>query len=293
MQYEGSVYRPPSEARSLLIQVTIGCAWNKCTFCDMYGDKSFRVRGMDEILADLRECAQYADQVRRIFLCDGDALALSAEKLFEILGAIRELYPDLESVRAYASARDVLAKTPEELAKMRAMGLDMVYIGLESGSDKVLANVNKGITRAQMVEAAAMLKKAGIQQSISIISGLGGEAEEDWREHTLETASALNEMQPEYVGMLVLTPGSDSRMHSETATACVKPPGAMQVLQEMKLLLENLDLGDCFFSSAHPSNYATVKGHLPEEKAKMIAFVTKLIEQEAAGGARLRRYHGL
>lgn len=291
MKYEGSVFRPPSEASSLLIQVTIGCAWNKCTFCDMYADKKFRVRRMDEILADLREGARYRDRFKRIFLCDGDAMALGADKLFEILAAIEELYPGLESVRAYGNARDVLAKTPDELAKMRKMGLDMVYIGLESGSDKVLEKVNKGITRAEMIEAAQMLKKAGIQQSISIIAGLGGEA--GWREHILETASALNEMQPEYVGMLVLTPGSDSRMHSETATACVQPPSAMQVLEEMKLLLENLTLSDCFFSSAHPSNYATVKGHLPEDKEKMIAFVTRLIEQEKQGGAKLRRYYGL
>lgn len=290
MNYEGSVYRPPSEARSLLVQVTIGCAWNKCTFCDMYGDKSFRVRSMDEIMADLREGARHKNHFKRIFLCDGDALALSAEKLFEILGAIQELYPGLESVRAYASARDVLAKTPEQLARMREMGLDMVYIGLESGSDKVLANVNKGITRAQMIEAAGMLKAAGIEQSLSIIAGLGGE---EWEEHTLETASALNEMQPEYVGMLVLTPGSDSRMYSETATACVHPPSAMQVLQEMKLLLENIELKDCFFSSAHPSNYAVVKGHLPEDKGKMVAFVSQLMEREKTGDAKLRRYHGL
>lgn len=289
MQYEGSVFRPPSEARSLLVQVTIGCAWNKCTFCDMYADKKFRVRSMDEIMADLREGARHVNHFKRIFLCDGDALALSAAKLFEILEAIQKLYPGLESVRAYASARDVIAKTPEELKKMRTLGLDMVYIGLESGSDEVLASVNKGITRAEMIESARMLKAAGIEQSISIISGLGGEV--GWRGHILETASALNEMQPEYVGMLVLTPGSDSRMHSETATACAQPPPAMQVLQEMKLLLENLEQQNCFFSSAHPSNYATIKGHLPEDKQKMIAFVEKLIEQESTGN--LRRYYGL
>lgn len=291
MQYEGSVFRPPSEAASLLIQVTIGCAWNKCTFCDMYADKKFRVRSMDEIMADLKEGARHQGHFTRIFLCDGDAMALSADKLFEILAAIGKLYPGLESVRAYGNGRDILSKTPEQLANMREMGLDMVYLGLESGSDKVLAEVNKGITRAEMIEAAKMLKKAGIKQSISIIAGLGGA--EDWREHTLETASALNEMQPEYVGMLVLTPGSDSRLHSETATACVQPPPAMQVLEEMRLMLENLDLSDCFFSSAHPSNYATVKGHLPEDREKMVAFVNRLIEQENSGARKLRRYYGL
>lgn len=275
MHYEGDIYRPPSEARSLLVQVTIGCSWNQCTFCDMYSEKQFRVRPMGEILADLEEGAALAGYYKRIFLCDGDALVLEIAKLEEILRAIQRLYPGLESVRAYASMRDVLRKTPEELRRLRQLGLDMVYIGLESGSDAVLKAVNKGQTRADMIAGAQRLREAGIRQSISIIAGLGGK--EGWRQHALETATALNAMQPEYVGMLVLTPGSDARMHSATATACVQPPSARQVMQEMEVLLEHLALEDCFFSSAHVSNYVMVKGHLPQEREAMLALTRRLL----------------
>lgn len=273
MYYEGTIYRPPSESRSLLIQVTVGCSWNKCTFCDMYKDKTFRVRPLEEIVEDLREGAVYGKQIRRIFLCDGDVLILKTPMLVDILTEIKRLYPELEGVRLYSSAGGVLQKTPEELKQLQELGLEMVFIGLETGSDALLAEVNKGCTKEMMITAAKMLKAAGIKQSISIIAGLGGE--EGSVEHMRETADALNQMQPEYVGMLVLYLGAETQMYSQLQAGKFRLPSAEQVLKEMHLLLGDLELNDCFFSSAHASNYLDVRGHLPEDKPGMI----KLLEQ--------------
>lgn len=276
MHYEGMIFRPPSEADSLLVQVTIGCSWNQCTFCDMYTEKKFRIRSMDEIKADLIEGSRWRDRIRRIFLCDGDSLVLKTPMLLEILDTIRELYPDLEAVRVYATAKDILRKSHEELCQLQQAGLEMVYIGLESGSDTVLTEVRKGITKAEMIEAAHAVTKAGIRQSVSIISGLGGQ--ELSEEHILETADALNQMQPDYVGMLVLHAGNDTDMYRKIAEGTFRLPSAQQVLSEMKLLLEHLELKHCYFTSAHASNYIDVRGRLPQDKDDMLITIHRLTE---------------
>lgn len=276
MHYEGMIFRPPSESDSLLVQVTIGCSWNQCTFCDMYTEKKFRIRSMDEIKADLIEGSRWRDRIRRIFLCDGDSLVLKTPMLLEILETIRDLYPDLEAVRMYATAKDILRKSHEELCQLQQAGLEMVYIGLESGSDKVLTEVRKGITKAEMIEAGHAVTRAGIRQSISIISGLGGQ--ELSEEHILETADALNQMQPDYVGMLVLHAGNDTHMYQKIAEGTFRLPSAQQVLSEMKLLLEHLELKHCYFTSAHASNYIDVRGRLPQDKEDMLNTIHRLTE---------------
>lgn len=276
MHYEGTIFRPPSESDSLLVQVTIGCSWNQCTFCDMYTEKKFRIRSMDEIKADLIEGSRWRDRIRRIFLCDGDSLVLKTPMLLEILETIRDLYPDLEAVRMYATAKDILRKSHEELCQLQQAGLEMVYIGLESGSDKVLTEVRKGITKAEMIEAGHAVTRAGIRQSISIISGLGGQ--ELSEEHILETADALNQMQPDYVGMLVLHAGNDTHMYQKIAEGTFRLPSAQQVLAEMKLLLEHLELKHCYFTSAHASNYIDVRGRLPQDKEDMLNTIHRLTE---------------
>lgn len=240
----------------------------------MYKDKTFRIRPMDEIISDLKEAAPYRDRIRRIFLCDGDALALPSGQMIELLRVIRELFPDLEGVRVYASAKDILHKTEDELIAFLNLGLDMLYIGLESGSDKVLNDINKGITKQQMIDAAKLLKRVGIKQSISIISGLGGEALME--EHILETADALNQMQPEYLGMLVLYLGSDADLYRLLQSGDFRLPSAKQVVEEMSLLLENLELQNCLFTSAHVSNYVNVRGHLPYDKDRLLGMIKRI-----------------
>jgi radical SAM superfamily enzyme YgiQ (UPF0313 family) len=240
----------------------------------MYKRKKYRVRSIEEVKADLRSALPYRGKFRRIFLCDGDAFALPTSFLTEILEDIRSLFPELEAVRVYASARNVLEKTTDELKSLATLGLDMAYIGLESGSDRVLASINKGLTRQEMIDSAALMKRAGIKQSVSIIAGLGGEAMSE--EHVTETADALNKMQPEYLGMLVLRSGGDSGSVYLYDEDRPRLPSAKLVLAEMRLLLENLELNDCFFTSAHISNYLYVKGRLPRDRHRMLEQISKV-----------------
>ena len=223
---------------------------------------------MEEVMADLKEAERYRGRFKRIFLCDGDALALPMPFLTQILEEIKRLFPDVDGVRVYASSRDILQKEPLELESLAKLGLDMAYIGLESGSDKVLTAINKGITKQEMIDAAAALHKAGIKQSVSVISGLGGKAMSE--EHILQTADALNKMQPDYLGMLVLHEGEDVGLYYVTEEQGLRVPSSRQVLAEMRLLIEHLELENCFFSSAHVSNYFYVKGRLSQEKQKIL-----------------------
>ncbi|NLW79306.1 MAG: radical SAM protein [Ruminococcaceae bacterium] len=276
MQYEGAIFRPPSEAYSLLMQVTIGCSWNKCEFCNMYAEKHFRVRSIEDVRRDFEECAPYRDRFEHIFLCDGDAFALSAAKLIEIMDIVNELFPGIKGVRSYASARNVLTKTQGELNTLRAMGIDKLYIGLESGNDDILREYNKGINRQEMIDAAKMLHEAGIRQSVSIIAGMG--EENHWREHMLDTATALNQMQPEFIGLLTLTPGGELRPPTPEELARIKRPDSVQVLKEMQLLLQNLEMEDCIFSTGHISNQVQIRGTLPTDKGRMLELVDHLLD---------------
>ncbi|MFQ7474014.1 MAG: radical SAM protein, partial [Anaerovoracaceae bacterium] len=202
MRYEGDIYRPPSEAYSLLVQVTIGCTHNKCTFCKMFKDKKFRVRKLDEILEDLAWARAKYRSVPRIFLCDGDALALSNNKLMPILDYIKENFPECERVSIYGRASDVIKKSDEEMKQLLDAGLTMVYIGAESGSDKVLKDVCKGETRQQLIDGVKKIEACGMQASVTFISGLAGK--DGWEEHAIETGTMITEMEPSYVGLLTL-----------------------------------------------------------------------------------------
>ena len=185
MRYEGTVYRPPSEAGSLIIQLTIGCARNTCTFCNMYKDKKFRIRPLEEVVEDLEMARSYYSRikVRRIFLADGDALIVKTEDLLYIIAKCKEIFPEVERISVYGAPKDILHKTPEELATLKAAGLDMVYMGLESGADEVLQAVKKGVTADEMIEAGKKVRAAGMILSMTVISGLGGK--KLWREHAL------------------------------------------------------------------------------------------------------------
>ena len=195
MRYEGDIYRPPSEARSLIVQVTVGCAHNTCTFCTMYKAKQFRVRPQAEILEDLAgAAADYGDLVRKIFLADGDALIVQTDRLLEILDFCRERFPVLERVTAYATAQDILRKTDEELAALRAHGLEMVYVGAESGDPQILTDIRKDVTCEELIKAAAKAKRAGIAVSLTLISGLGGKAR--LAEHAVKSAELVSAMKP-------------------------------------------------------------------------------------------------
>ena len=267
MQYEGMVYRPPSEAYSLILQVTIGCSHNKCRFCSMYKDKRFHIRQLEDILADLQECRAYYSRVRRIFLADGDALCLSNTKLLAILNAIRDLFPECERVGIYGRATDILRKTPEELKALKEAGIGIVYVGAESGDPEVLARMCKNATREQLIEGVRRAEDAGIAASVTFISGLGGR--ERWKEHAVASATMISEMRPSYASWLTLM--------LDPAAPVTKDI----VLDEMEVMLEHVELPEgvtCVFRSNHASNYLSLKGDLPADRDKMLAVVRQAKE---------------
>lgn len=279
MRYEGMIYRPPSEAYSLLLQVTIGCSHNKCRFCSMFKSKNFRVRGMEEIFSDIDECRAAYRYVDRVFLCDGDALCLATDKLLSILEYIGKKFPECERVNVYGSPKDVLRKTPEELVLLRNAGMEMIYIGAESGSDKVLADVCKGATRAEIIEAVRRIEDAGIKASVTFISGLAGK--DGWRMHAVETGTMISEMRPSYAALLTLMTEEGAPLTEDVKSGKFKLLSPEEVVAETALLLENVNLPDdaeCVFRSNHASNYLSLRGNLPEDKERMLAQLRKAMQ---------------
>lgn len=269
MRYEGNIFRPPSEAYSLLVQVTIGCTHNKCTFCSMYKDKKFRIRDPKEVLEDLAWARAHYRQVNRIFLCDGDALALTNGKLLPILEFIRENFPECERVTAYARASDVLRKSEEELRQLRDAGITMVYIGAESGSDAVLTQIQKGETRRQLIDGVRRAEDCGIKTSVTFISGLAGKA--GWEDHAVQTGTMISEMQPSYVGLLTLMVDPDVPIAEEIRSGRLQLLSPEEVMAETALLLENTEVAKpCIFRSNHASNYLSLRGNLPRDKEAMM-----------------------
>lgn len=279
MRYEGSVYRPPSEAYSLIIQVTLGCAHNDCTFCSMFKDKKFRVRNVKEVIEDLEEARRTYRSVGRIFLADGDALVLTNEKLMVILDKIKELFPECERVGIYGSPQDVLRKTPEELEELRDNGIGIIYIGAESGSDKVLKAIKKGATRAEIIAAIKKIEAAEIDSSVTFISGLGGI--DDWEEHAIQSGTMISESEPSYVGLLTLMVEPDAPMYKDIKDGTFNFLSPLEVVVETKLLLENINVTKpCVFRSNHASNYISLKGTLPQDKQNMIEALEAVMGRE-------------
>lgn len=277
MRYEGAVYRPPSEARSLIIQVTIGCSHNKCTFCNMYKDKKFRVRNIEEIVQDLKESREYYRTVKRIFLADGNALVLKNEDLKKILLAIKELFPECERVGIYAAPNDILNKTVEELKQLNELGINIAYLGIESGSDEILRDTKKGVTSQQMIEAGKKIVSSGIELSVMIISGLGGK--EKWKQHALQSAKVLNEINPQYAALLTLLINPGTEMHEKIQNGSMKLLDAKEVMIETKELITNLNLENCVFRSNHASNYVALGGVLPEDKNDLLRQLEEALDE--------------
>ena len=268
MRYVGDIYRPPSEAYSLLVQVTIGCSHNKCTFCNMFKAKQFRVRKIEEVLEDLADARKHYRKVERIFLCDGDALCLANHKLLTILDFIRENFPECERVATYGRASDILRKSDEELRELREHGLKIIYIGAESGSQKVLDKIQKGETREQLVEAVNRIEALDIQASVTFINGL---APEIWEEHAVETGKMIAEMNASYVGLLTLMLEPPAPMFEDYRAGKFKPLTAEEVLAETCLMLKYARPSKpCVFRSNHASNYVSLRGNLPFDNERMI-----------------------
>ena len=268
VRYKGKVYRPPSEAYSLIIQVTYGCSHNRCAFCDMYDDKHFAMRPMEEIREDFEQARRVYRRVERVFLADGDALMRKTDDLVQILGLIYGLFPECQRVTCYASPTSLQIKSEEELRLLREKGLKMVYMGLESGCDAVLERMDKGHTAAQIIAAGQKARRSGLQLSVTAISGLG--SRELWREHAVETAQAFNAMNPEYIGLLTLMvePGTPLEKWVREGSFYVLKP--VEVMQEMDLFLQYIDSPGSVFRMNHASNYLTLKGTLNQDRERLL-----------------------
>ncbi|MCT4605612.1 MAG: B12-binding domain-containing radical SAM protein [Marinisporobacter sp.] len=268
MRYEGSVYRPPSEAYSLIIQATIGCSHNKCTFCSMYKDKQFRMRNIKEIIEDLEMARDYYKQVKRIFLADGNTLALKTEYLKTILLKIKELFPECERVGIYSAPKDILRKSVEELKELKDLGLGIAYLGAESGSDEILDRIQKGVTSEEMIQAGKKMVESGIPLSVTLISGLGGK--EQWTQHARESARVINEINPQYLGLLTLLIQPGTKMYEEVQNGEFDLLSPEEVILETKELIKNLDVKNCVFRSNHASNYVALAGTLPRDQMNLL-----------------------
>ncbi|MEG1411855.1 MAG: radical SAM protein [Terrisporobacter sp.] len=289
MRYEGNVYRPPSEANSLIIQITIGCARNTCTFCKMYKDKRFRIRKLEEVVEDLEIAKQYYHKgVKRIFLADGDALIVKTRDLLYILNKIKELFPNIERISAYGTPKDILDKSLEELKVLKEAGLDMLYVGLESGDDVVLKNVKKGVSADEIIRAGKNVKEANITLSMTAISGLGGR--ERLEEHALNTAYVVSEIKPEYLGFLTLMVDEDVPIYKEIQSNKMTILSPTDVAEEMKIFLENVDSEGTVFRSNHASNYVPIAGTLNKDKELMIRDVEEISKHKDFVPERYREF---
>lgn len=277
IRYVEPVYRPPSEAQSLILPVTEGCSWNRCTYCEMYTapQKRFRPRDEQEVLASIARCGtHFGDQVRRVFLADGDAMVLSTRRLLRILHALRAAFPRLHRVSAYCLPRNVRNKTVSDLRSLAEAGLSLVYVGVESGDDTVLARVAKGETWASCHDALLKLGEAGIRRSVMLLNGLGGRLYSE--AHADASARLMNATQPEYLATLVVSfPLGEQRFRA--AFPEWEPLDQPGLFREIQGLLTGLHLRRTVFRSDHASNWLVLKGTLGEDKERLLAEVATAI----------------
>lgn len=288
MKYYGNVFRPPSEARSLIIQVTIGCAHNDCTFCYMYKGEPFIIRPLEDVKNDLIEMSKYSGYFDRIFLADGDALVVKTDYLLEVLKTIRELFPNLRRVSAYATAQDINRKSIDELKELYDAGLEMLYIGFESGSDEILQEVNKGVVSKDYIDAMKKCKEVGFITSITIIAGLGGV--DKMHENAIETARVISLTKPDYVGYLTMRLYKNTPMYEDYESGKFKMPDAAEILEEMKMFLENVDSKGTVFRSNHASNYVLLAGTLNEDREELINAIDTTLKKKSFRAEVLRGF---
>jgi radical SAM superfamily enzyme YgiQ (UPF0313 family) len=268
MRYEEPVFRPPCESGSLIIQATVGCPHNQCEFCGMYRTKKYRVRPLTEIKEDLEMARRVWREPCSVFLADGNTIAMRTDDLVQVLDYVREAFPDVSRISCYGGARFIRGRKVEDLRRLAEHGLQIVYMGLESGDDEILRRVRKGATADDYVRAAQKLREAGILLSTYVLAGLGGR--ELTREHALGSADTLNRMKPDYVRIrtLVLMPGFP--MYDQLTGGTFEELSGREIAEETRLLLENLELDGAEFLSDHISNYLPVYGRLAEDKKRML-----------------------
>ncbi|MHB8972457.1 MAG: radical SAM protein [Pirellulaceae bacterium] len=283
-QYRGTVIRPPSEADSYILQVTYGCSHNRCTFCGTYPEKPFQVRDEDEVRQDIELAGRRMPNTRRVFLADGNALVLSTGRMRRILDALSQAFGSLQRVGAYANARDLLAKSDAELTALYGKGLRIVYLGLESGSDTILRQVNKGTTAQEMTQAVQRAQAAGIRVSVIALLGLGGP--ELSAEHAEATGRVVSAMDPRYLSLLTLMLIPGTPLHQAYCAGTFQLMSPESLLVELRQVIVHLNgLSGCIFRTNHASNYLPLSGTLPKDQGRLLATLDAALQQ---GRAALR-----
>lgn len=282
MHYEGMIIRPPSEADSILLQVTVGCSHNKCTFCGTYKGERFKIKPDEIIMEDIGFAAKHYKNQDRVFICDGDALIVPQKKLLKYFREIEKQLPWVRRVGLYGNSKGISMKSSQELRQLRDHGLGIVYMGLESGDDLTLKAVNKGAGSEKMIEMGRKVKDAGIKMSVTVLLGLAGRQRSE--EHARQTGRVLTAMDPDYVGALslMLIPGTP--LHADYEAGRFELPGATEMLSELRTMLAGTDLSDGLFHANHASNYLPIRARLPRDKETTL----RLIDDALAGRIALR-----
>ncbi|KUO73718.1 MAG: radical SAM protein [Desulfosporosinus sp. BRH_c37] len=284
MFYEGAIYRPPSEAGSLILQITVGCRHNACTFCSVFKDKRFRIKSEQEIEEIISiALAEYPD-AERIFLADGDALTVETSVLVKILDRLYRSFSRLERVGIYGGPKDIRQKSIEELKELKEHGLNIVYLGVESGSARILKTVHKGVTPEEMIAAGQKVMASGLLLSCTVIIGLGGKAYS--QEHAIETAKVASAINPHYLAGLTLIVKPEAPIMRSVQKGELELLSPLEALTEIKTLVEHLQVTDCIFRCNHASNYLPLKATLPQEGAMLINIIDKVIQSNQTGQLR-------
>lgn len=285
IQYDEPLFRPPSEGRSLIIQVTLGCSWNKCAFCEMYTSKQFKSRKEEDIFADIEAFIPYSDQIRKVFLADGDPLVLSTGRLLRILEKLTITFPKLRRISTYASPSNLANKTLEELSLLQKAGLTLVYVGIESGDSQVLEAINKGETYQTTIKGLNKSKSVGIDSSVMIINGVGGT--QLWEQHAINSAKVLNLTKPKYASTLVLTAHKGLEHYRNRYRGDFTEMNPAQLFEELRLFMSHLELDNTIFRSDHASNSLVLKGILGKDKESFLAQIDEAIGNPTSPNLRM------
>lgn len=291
LTYDEPLFRPPSEAHSLIIQLTLGCSWNRCAFCEMYTSKQFKARKADEVAAEIISLKPYASHIRKVFLGDGNAFVLSSQRLLAVLAELRQVFPKLRRVSAYALPRDIASKTEEELQQLQEAGLNFLYIGIESGDDELLQAVNKNESFSSTSAALQKARKAGFKLSVMVLNGLGGK--QFSRQHALNSARVVNEIQPEYLSTLVLSYPYGENHFKQRFQGPFDSLNTIELIAEMGYFIQHLELENTIFRSDHASNYLILKGVLHKDKDVLMDRINRVLNDPTHANLRPEWLRGL
>jgi len=278
-QYNEPLFRPPSEARSLILQLTLGCSWNRCAFCEMYTSKHFQARKSEDIELEIDQLKRHEPMVRKIFLADGNAFVLSFNKLIKVLEKLKASFPKLMRVSAYALPKDILSKSDDELSNLVASGLKLLYVGIESGDDELLGRINKGETFSTTAEALMKARNAGMKLSVMVLNGLGGKNLSE--QHAINSALLINKIQPEYLSTLVLSFPYGESHFKQRFDGDFQALSTVELIAEMGLFIKYLDVENTIFRSDHASNYLILKGILNRDKELLLDRINHVLDNPA------------